>query len=110
MPSSLGAHWIYSQREIAEKFGHITGYATPATSYHPGKQAGDFTHYGDQTMVLLRSLAAHGRFDLADFARRVARVLGRSRDAERIATERPKPRSRISAAGLPPAQSRLLVQ
>lgn len=66
---ALGAHWIYGQHEIAEKFGHVTGYAAPATSYHPGKQAGDFTHYGDQTMVLLRSLARHGRFDLAEFAR-----------------------------------------
>ena len=65
---SLGSHWIYSQREIADKFGDITGYSDPATSYHPGKQAGDFTHYGDQTMVLLRSLALHGRFDLASFA------------------------------------------
>ena len=65
---SLGSHWIYSQREIADKFGSITGYSDPATSYHPGKQAGDFTHYGDQTMVLLRSLALHGRFDLASFA------------------------------------------
>jgi ADP-ribosylglycohydrolase len=65
---SLGAHWIYSQREIAEKFGRITGYAAPATNYHPGKQAGDFTHYGDQTLVLLRSLAKHGRFDLPAFA------------------------------------------
>lgn len=65
---SLGSHWIYSQREIAEKFGGITGYSDPATSYHPGKQAGDFTHYGDQAMVLLRSLALHGHFDLAAFA------------------------------------------
>jgi len=65
---SLGSHWIYSQREISEKFGLITGYSDPATSYHPGKHAGDFTHYGDQTMVLLRSLALHGRFDLTLFA------------------------------------------
>ena len=65
---SLGSHWIYSQREIADKFGDITGYSDPATSYHPGKQAGDFTHYGDQTLLLLRSLALHGRFDLASFA------------------------------------------
>ena len=65
---SLGSHWIYSQREISGKFGSITGYSDPATSYHPGKHAGDFTHYGDQTMVLLRSLALHGTFDLASFA------------------------------------------
>ncbi len=65
---ALGSHWIYSQREITEKFGSINGYSDPATSYHPGKKAGDFTHYGDQTMVLLRSLALHGRFDLASFA------------------------------------------
>lgn len=65
---SLGSHWIYSQREIVGKFGDITGYSDPATSYHPGKHAGDFTHYGDQTMLLLRSLALHGRFDLASFS------------------------------------------
>ena len=64
----LGPHWIYDQHEIAKKFGRITGYAAPATSYHPGKQAGDFTHYGDQTLILLRSLAEHGRFDLTSFA------------------------------------------
>ena len=64
----LGPHWIYDQREIAQKLGRITGYAAPLTSYHPGKQAGDFTHYGDQTLILLRSLADHGRFDLTGFA------------------------------------------
>lgn len=61
---SLGTHWIYNQQEISK----ISGYSNPSTSYHPGKQAGDFTHYGDQTMVLLRSIAKHGRFDLASFA------------------------------------------
>lgn len=65
---SLGGHWIYSQSEIAGKLGRISGYSAPATSYHPGKQAGDFTHYGDQVMVLLRSLAKQRRFDLPAFA------------------------------------------
>ncbi len=66
---ALGPHWVYSQREIAEKLGDRGGYHDPILRYHAGKRAGDFTHYGDQTMVLLRSLARHGRFDLAEFAR-----------------------------------------
>ena len=65
---SLGSHWIYDQREIEAKFADVTGYSNPGTSYHPGKQAGDFTHYGDQTMVLLRTLALHERFDLSSYA------------------------------------------
>ena len=101
---SLGSHWIYSQRDIAEKFGGITGYSDPATSYHPGKQAGDFTHYGDQTMVLLRSLASNRRFNLAAFA-----------DDWRTFWEDPKTQSYRDGAtkatlanlhsGLPPAQA-----
>ncbi len=65
---ALGPHWIYDQQVIAEKLGAITGYHAPVSAYHPGKQAGDFTHYGDQTLLLLRSLAKHGRFDLPAFA------------------------------------------
>lgn len=65
---ALGPHWIYDQRVIADKLGPITGYADPISSYHPGKRAGDFTHYGDQTLILLRSLAGYGRFDLTAFA------------------------------------------
>lgn len=29
---SLGSHWIHNQREIAEKFGVITGYSDPSTN------------------------------------------------------------------------------
>jgi len=67
---ALGSHWIYDQAEIASKLGRISDYQAPLTTYHPGKGAGDLTHYGDQTMILLRSLAAVGRFDLNDFAAR----------------------------------------
>ncbi len=65
---ALGPHWIYDQGEIAAKFGRVTRYHAPATSYHPGKSAGDFTHYGGQTLVLLRSVAGLGKFDLEDFS------------------------------------------
>ncbi len=65
---ALGPHWIYHQKELRQKFGHINGYLPPATAYHAGKTAGDFTHYGDQTLLVLRSIAGLGKFDLHQFA------------------------------------------
>lgn len=65
---ALGPHWIYEQKEIQDKLGRVATYQPPLSKYHPGKIAGDFTHYGDQTLVLLRSLAECGGFDLSRFA------------------------------------------
>ncbi|MBI4775810.1 MAG: ADP-ribosylglycohydrolase family protein [Deltaproteobacteria bacterium] len=68
---ALGAHWIYDTQMIEAEFGRIEGLldAVP-NSYHATKRRGAFTHYGDQTMVLLESLAARKRFDLSDFSER----------------------------------------
>lgn len=67
---ALGAHWIYDTNEIDRRFGHIDTLLAPAAdSYHKGKQRGAFTHYGDQTLVLLESLASCDGFLLDDFAR-----------------------------------------
>lgn len=65
---ALGPHWIYDQSVIRHKLGHLTTYHPPITTYHAGKTAGDLTHYGDQTLVLLRSIAETGGFDLVRFA------------------------------------------
>lgn len=65
---ALGPHWIYDQSEIAARLDKVDRFHAPLTSYHPGKKAGDFTHYGDQTMVLLRSIQKAGKFDLPSFA------------------------------------------
>lgn len=65
---ALGPHWVYQQQELHRKFGRIMGYMAPATAYHAGKTAGDFTHYGDQARLLLRSIATEKRFDLPHFA------------------------------------------
>jgi ADP-ribosylglycohydrolase len=65
---ALGPHWIYNPREIHEKLGRVTTYRPPLAIYHAGKVAGDFTHYGDQALVLLRSIAETGGFDLSRFA------------------------------------------
>lgn len=56
---ALGPHWIYDPAWIAAWYpGGIRSYGSPRSQYHPGKSAGDFTHYGDQALVLLESLAA----------------------------------------------------
>lgn len=66
---ALGAHWIYDQQRIADRIGRVDRLLPPpAGSFHAGKQAGEFTHYGDQTLVLLRSIAANQGFDLQHFA------------------------------------------
>ncbi len=65
---SLGVHWVYNTGVIDKKFGRVEQYHDPITSYHEGKHAGDFTHYGDQMLVLLESLAGAGGFDAVRFA------------------------------------------
>ncbi len=66
---ALGYHWIYDTSEIDQKFGRPEQLAAPLPdSFHPGKKAGDFTHYGDQTLWLLESVAAKQGFDAEHFA------------------------------------------
>ena len=67
---ALGAHWIYDTAKIRDSFGQVDHLLAPDPgSYHSGKSRGDFTHYGDQALVLLESLASEGKFDLNAFAR-----------------------------------------
>lgn len=65
---SLGSHWVYNTRVIDKKFGRPDNFEAPLTSYHKGKVKGDFTHYGDQTLLLLETLASMQRFDLQGWA------------------------------------------
>lgn len=65
---SLGVHWVYNTSVIEKKFGRVEQYYDPLTSYHEGKKAGDFTHYGDQMLVLLESVNSNDGFDAHRFA------------------------------------------
>lgn len=68
---ALGAHWIYDTEKIIHEIGPVDRLlAPPGNSYHPTKQRGEFTHYGDQTLLLLQSVAETGTFSLEDFATR----------------------------------------
>lgn len=68
---ALGPHWIYETDRIEKEFGRVENLCSPlADSYHPGKGKGDFTHYGDQALVLMKSVAANRGFVLDDFSRR----------------------------------------
>ncbi len=65
---ALGAHWIYDTDEIDKKIGRVDRLLQPLPySYHKQKNKGDLTHYGDQALVLLESIAVSSGFSLSHF-------------------------------------------
>ncbi len=65
---ALGPHWVYNTNVIDKKFGRVQHYFDPLVSYHAGKKKGDFTHCGDQMLLLLESLVDASGFDQTQFA------------------------------------------
>ena len=66
---SLGVHWVYNTNVIIKKLGRVETFLEPKiASYHRGKPAGAFTHYGDQMLLLLESIAMRP-FDINRFAK-----------------------------------------
>ncbi|MDQ8185759.1 ADP-ribosylglycohydrolase family protein [Pelagicoccus sp. SDUM812002] len=60
----LGPHWVYDTDKLEEIYPEgIDRLDDPRSEYHPGKGKGDLTHYGDQTLILLESLADSGEPD-----------------------------------------------
>ncbi len=65
---ALGPHWIYDTAVIDEKYGEISTFTTPQeNSYHSGRTAGEFTHYGDQTLLLLKNISEEKGFSPVSF-------------------------------------------
>ncbi|MDF1738581.1 MAG: ADP-ribosylglycohydrolase family protein [Verrucomicrobiales bacterium] len=61
----LGSHWIYDQSQIASRFPNgISTFSDPASPYHPNREAGELTHYGDQCLTLYNSIEKRNGFDL----------------------------------------------
>ncbi len=65
---ALGAHWIYDTDKLYAQLGRVEDYLSPSPdSFHSGKADGQFTHYGDQTLLLLKTLGEDSTFDLERF-------------------------------------------
>lgn len=70
---ALGVHWIYDPQQIADTHGRVASLLAPPSgenAFHKTKEKGEFTHYGDQLLLFLQSLAEKKGFDLNDFSRR----------------------------------------
>ncbi|MBN2222221.1 MAG: ADP-ribosylglycohydrolase family protein [Vallitaleaceae bacterium] len=64
---ALGPHWIYDTTIIEQQFKPLRDFQKPYTPYHPNKEAGDFTHYGDQAFLLLEHISSVQAFDVKRF-------------------------------------------
>lgn len=69
----LGPHWYYDLAELRRDYGDwISGYTDPRPErYHAGLKAGQLSQAGFILRLLLRSLVDCGRYDEADFCRRL---------------------------------------
>jgi ADP-ribosylglycohydrolase len=74
---ALGAHWIYDTAVIDNDVGRVdTLRNPPENSFHPTKRAGELTHYGDQALILLESIAEHKGLDIGYFAEKWYSAMG----------------------------------
>ncbi len=65
---ALGAHWLYDTQQIGKSAFDAKQFNDPLSDYHPGKKAGDFTHYGDQMLWLLDAIANDEAFNIQKFS------------------------------------------
>jgi hypothetical protein len=84
--ASLGLHWLYNSPRILEVGGQSPEFLPPKVDYfkgglgyfaHDGKRAGDISHYGAATGVLIDSLlASKGALNIRDYQRRFRTFFG----------------------------------
>jgi len=73
----LGPHWYYDLAELRRDFGPwISDYTDPLPGrYHAGLKKGESSQAGYLLRLTLRSLVERGRYDEADFCRRMDQEL-----------------------------------
>lgn len=64
---SLGAHWVYDENQLINLDVNWDELNDPKAIWHKEKKAGEFTHYGDQTLWLYEYLQGKDKFDSKDY-------------------------------------------
>lgn len=65
---ALELHWIYDTELTKKKYYEMTELGNPMENlYHKGKVSGDFTHYGDQTLNILKLVSKINQPSETDF-------------------------------------------
>ncbi len=65
---SLGSHWIYNQDKIARLYPDgVTSLDKPHSKYHPERKKGQFTHFGDQMVILAKAVVASPQWSVGVF-------------------------------------------
>ena len=64
---SLGAHWIYDEKQLESLDINWQELNDAKSIWHKDKVAGDFTHYGDQTLWLYQFVQGEETFDLDSY-------------------------------------------
>lgn len=63
----LGAHWVYDADELKSLTIDWEVLNPPHVAWHEGKTKGDFTHYGDQLLILDQYLKDKNTFDVESY-------------------------------------------
>ncbi len=66
---SLSGHLIYDQKKLANSKLNLDTLNNPLSPLHQKKSAGDFTHYGDQTLWLLEYISNSHHYDPFEFGK-----------------------------------------
>ncbi|QKF81524.1 ADP-ribosylglycohydrolase family protein [Halarcobacter ebronensis] len=66
---SLGAHWIYDEKQLESLDINWNELNDAKSIWHKGKKAGEFTHYGDQSLWLYQFLQNEGYFNAKEYTK-----------------------------------------
>lgn len=59
----LGSHWVYMKMQLDKANLDWESLNAPISQYHPTKEKGDFTHYGDQNTWLYEYIKKENKFE-----------------------------------------------